>query len=201
MNSISLFFGKLTLEKKALILILTPILTVLLNLGPMLIGLAMLILLDLLTGIRKNLHQKQLKFNPFRKYFWATLHSKGMRDTWRKTYEYGIGIIVFIIFETMILKISPISLGGAMFSLSELAVVAATLVEIYSVFENMEAVSGRNMLKRIQFLFPEWLRKIIEHKPKINVETAINIKQVIQEESEKTTLEDKSTNESTPEER
>tara|TARA_R110000772_G_scaffold62137_1_gene139625 strand:+ start:35751 stop:36344 length:594 start_codon:yes stop_codon:yes gene_type:complete len=197
MNSISLFFGKLTLEKKALIITLTPILTVLLNLKPMLLGLAMLILLDLLTGIRKSLHLKKLKFNPFKKYFWQTMHSKGMRDTWRKTYEYGIGIITFIIFETMILKISPIALGNAVFTLSELAVVAATLVEIYSVFENMEAVSGRNMLKKVQFLFPEWLKKLLENKPKINVETAINIHQVIKEEGE--SKED--SNESTPEER
>jgi hypothetical protein len=194
MSSISLFFGKLTLEKKALILTLTPILTVLLNLGPMLIGLAMLILLDLLTGIRKSLHQKNLKFNPFKKYFWSTLHSKGMRNTWRKTYEYGIGILVFIIFETMILKISPISLGNAIFTLSELAVVAATLVEIYSVFENMEAVSGRNMLKKVQFLFPDWLKKLLKNTPEINVETSVNINKIIQE---KPNGDDKST----PEER
>ena len=164
MSSISLFFGKLTLEKKALILILTPILTVLLNLRPMLIGLAMLILLDLLTGIRKSLHQKKLKFNPFKKYFWQTLHSKGMRDTWRKTYEYGIGILVFIIFETMALKMSPISLGDAVFTLSELAVVTATLVEVYSVFENMEAVSGNNLLKRLIFLLPSSVKRLLENK-------------------------------------
>jgi hypothetical protein len=166
MKSISLFFGKLTLEKKALIITLTPILTVLLNIKPMLLGLAMLILLDLLTGIRKSLHNKNLKFNPFKKYFWQTMHSKGMRDTWRKTYEYGIGIITFIIFETMILKISPISLGNSMFTLSELAVVAATLIEIYSVFENMEAVSGNNLLKRLIFLLPPSIKRLLEGKKK-----------------------------------
>lgn len=164
MKSMSLFFGKMTLEKKSLLLILTPILTVLLNIKSMLIGLAMLILLDLLTGIRKSLHEKKLSFNPFKKHFWKTLHSKGMRDTWRKTYEYGIGIIVFVIFETMILKIDPIEIGGALFTLTELAVVAATLVEIYSVFENMEAVSGNNLLKRISFLLPGQIKKIIETK-------------------------------------
>lgn len=191
MNSISLFFGKLTLEKKALILILTPILTVLLNLGPMLIGLAMLILLDLLTGIRKSLHQKNLKFNPLKKYFWKTLHSKGMRETWRKTYEYGIGILVFIIFETMILKIPPISLGNALFTLSELAIVAATLVEIYSVFENMEAVSGRNMLKKVQFLFPNWLNKLIKDKLETNIKTSVDVNKITQEKDKKANIEEK----------
>jgi len=164
MRSLYLFFGKLTLEKKALLLTLTPVLTVLLNTTPMLIGLAILILIDLITGIRKSLHEKNLSFNLFKAHFWRTLHSKGMRDTWRKTYEYGIGVIVFAVFESMIFKINPISIGSTAFTLTELAVVTATLVEIYSIFENMEAVSGNNILKKITFLLPAPIRKLLTGK-------------------------------------
>lgn len=164
MKSLYLFFGKLTLEKKAFLLTLTPILTVLLNTKSMLIGLAIIILIDLITGIRKSLYAKNLPFNPFKGYFWTTLHSRGMRETWRKTYEYGVGILVFAVFESMVLKLDPFAIGTAVFTLTELAVVSATLVEVYSVFENMEAVSGNNILKKITFLLPAPIKKILENK-------------------------------------
>lgn len=87
-----------------------------------------------------------------------------MRDTWRKTYEYGVGIIVFSVFESMIFKISPIMLGSSELTITELAIVTATLVEIYSIFENMEAVSGQNILKRLTFLIPEPIRRLLNNK-------------------------------------
>lgn len=47
----------------------------------------------------------------------------------------------------------PIDLMSKQFSLTELAIMVASIVEVYSNYENMEAVSGRNILKRmIQFL-------------------------------------------------
>jgi hypothetical protein len=85
-----------------------------------------------------------------------------MRLTWRKTYEYGIGILVFALFETLILKTDPIMIGSAAFSLTELAVVAATIIEIYSIFENMEGVSGNNLLKKLIILLPEPLRRVFQ---------------------------------------
>lgn len=72
-----------------------------------------------------------------------------MRSTWRKTYEYGIGIIVFAVFESLVFKSEGFEIFGSVFSLTEFAVITASVVEIYSVFENMEAVSGRNILKRM----------------------------------------------------
>lgn len=164
MKSISLFFCKLTLEKKAFLIILTPTLTVLLNTQLMLFALCLLIVIDLITGIRKSLHERNLSFNPFKAHFWNTVHSKGIRDTWRKTYEYGIGVIVFTIFESLILKLEPFAIGLGTFTLTELAIVTATLVEIYSIFENMESVSGNNLLKRLLFLLPSSLRGLIQNK-------------------------------------
>ena len=164
MNSIKLFFTKLTLEKKASLLILTPILTILMNTRSMLIGLAIIILFDLITGIRKGLHKEKLSFNPLKKYFWQKLHSRGMRLTWRKTYEYGIGILVFATFESMVLGLNPIVVGEFKMSLTEVAVAFASIIEIYSIFENMEAVSGRNMLKKLAVLLPGPFRKLIDKK-------------------------------------
>ena len=139
----------MTLEKKTLLLTLTPVITVLLNIQSILIGLAFIIFLDLLTGVRKSLHVQKININPFKITFWAAVKSKGMRSTWRKTYEYGIGIIVFAVFESMIFKMEPMTIMNHKFSVTELAAVTASLVEIYSIFENMEAVSGSNILKTI----------------------------------------------------
>lgn len=93
--------------------------------------------------------------------FWSAVKSKGMRSTWRKTYEYGIGIIVFAVFESMIFKMEPMTIMNHKFSITELAAVTASLVEIYSIFENMESVSGSNILKKILSFLPSPIKKII----------------------------------------
>lgn len=144
-----LFFSRLTLEKKILLVSVTPILTVLLNIKNIALGLALIILIDFLTGVRKSLHIKKIKFNPLKKEFWRCVKSDGMRKTWRKTYEYGIGIVVFALLESMILKLEPFTVLNMQFTLTELAVSVAAVVETYSVFENMEEVSGNNLLKTI----------------------------------------------------
>jgi hypothetical protein len=149
MKSVSLFFGSLNFTKWAL-LTLTPVLTVILNIQSALAGLAIIIFIDMLTGMNKSLHKEGVKVNFFKLEFWKSIHSSGMRETWRKTYEYGIGIIVFAVFESMVFKsIEGIQVAGYVFSITELAVITASVVEVYSVFENMEAVTGRNLLKRI----------------------------------------------------
>lgn len=187
-----------TMTKKKFITLssVSLIITTLLNMREILLALAIIIIVDMLTGIRKSLFLKKVKSSILKKEFWHAINSSGLRATWRKTYEYAIGIIVFIVLDSLVLKSSSIMMMGAEYTLSEIAVAAACIVEIYSIYENMEAVSGRNMLKKVQFLFPEWLKKLLENKPKINVETAINIHQVIKEEESK-----EDNNKSTPEER
>lgn len=158
MKSILLFFATLTLEKKTLLLILTPIFTVLLSIQSILLGLLFFIFLDLITGLRKSLYIKGTTFNPFKISFWKTLTSSGMRETWRKGYEYGIGIIVFAVMESIVFKIGPIEAFNRKFSLTELAVVIACVIEIWSIFENMEAVSGNNLLKKVLHFVPKPIR-------------------------------------------
>ena len=155
MNSIIIFFSKLTLEKKFLLFVITPILTVLLNIQLMLLGLAIIILIDLVTGVNKSLYEKKMRFTPWKRDFWLCVRSKGMRETWRKTYEYGIGVCVFVILESLVLKTGPIELMGLHFTLTELAVATASVIEVYSVFENLEAVTGRNLLKRLLKMAPK----------------------------------------------
>ena len=107
----------------------------------------------MITGIRKAHYTERVTFRPHKKEFWKVIKSKELRKTWRKTMEYAIGITAFTILDTMVLGTTSIQMLGHNYSVAELAVTIACLVEVYSVYENMEAVSGNNLFKKIlQFL-------------------------------------------------
>lgn len=160
MKSIMAFFEKLTVGKKVLLLS-SPIITLLISMKLAIIGLFLLIIIDLLTGIRKSLHLTGVGFNPFNKLFWGSIKSYLLRKTWRKAYEYGIGIIVISILETLVLGGTPITFLAKTFSLTEMAAVVPALIEIWSIFENLEAVSGSNILKRLRPFMPKIVRAIL----------------------------------------
>lgn len=166
MKSVILFFQNITIVKKILLLI-TPILTVMFNLQTALLGLGILIFLDLLTGVRKSFHKKGISAYVWQRKFWKEVKSYGIRATWRKTYEYGMGIIVFSILESMILSIDPIVLMNKSFTITELSITTASIIEVYSNYENMEAVSGNNIFKRILQFLPESIQKMLEPKKKL----------------------------------
>lgn len=144
---------------KALMLtVLCPLLATILSMKDVLIALSIIILLDMFTGIRKSLHSKGISLDIRKQEFWQSVNSSGIRNTWRKTYEYVIGILAFVALDGFVLKISTFELLGQQYSISEIAVITAIIIEIYSVFENMEAVSGRNLLKKILSILPEKVR-------------------------------------------
>lgn len=157
------FFEKLTLGKK-LLMLAAPIITLLVSMKLVLLGLAILIIIDLLTGIRKSLHKNNIGFNPFRKVFWGSIKSYLLRKTWRKTYEYGIGIIVIAVLESLIIGGTPITFLTKTFSLTELSIVIPALIEVWSIGENLEEVSGSNILKRLRPFMPKMLRAILGDK-------------------------------------
>lgn len=167
MKSAVVFFKELTVVKKVLLGV-TPILTVMLNAQQACIGLGLLILLDLITGIRKSLHATEVKERFWQKAFWKQVKSYGVRETWKKAYEYGIGIIVCSIFESMIFKMGSIDLMDNKFSLTELAIMVASIIEVYSNYENMEAVSGRNIFKSLLEFLPAPIQKILAKKEVTN---------------------------------
>ena len=160
MKSITLFFGKMTLIKWLLTL-LSPVIMIILSMKTTLVALSIIIFIDMITGIRKDLHIKKTPFNPAKKLFWSGLKSSGMRATWRKTYEYGIGILVFAIMDGLVLGQTSINLMGNTLSITELSVSMACLVEIYSIYENMEAVSGNNLFKKMNYLLPRQVKNAL----------------------------------------
>ena len=112
------------------------------------------------TGIRKAHYTNGVLFRPFKKEFWKVIKSKELRKTWRKTIEYAVGIITFTILDTMVLGTTSIQMLGNHYSISELAVTIACMVEVYSIYENMEAVSGNNLFKKILNFLPSKFKQV-----------------------------------------
>ena len=68
MKSVTLFFNKLTIGK-GLLLSLSPVLIILLSMKTALLALGIIIVIDMITGIRKDLHHKSVPFSLFKKMF------------------------------------------------------------------------------------------------------------------------------------
>jgi hypothetical protein len=169
MNSITLFFNNLTKWKK-LVLLASPVITLLLSMKIALIGLTILIFIDLVTGIGRNLNEWGVKANPFKKQFWKSIKSYLLRKTWRKAYEYGLGIIVVAVFESLVLGTTSISFMEKKFTLSELAVIIPAIIEVWSIFENLEQVSKQNVLKRLITLLPKKVQNLFTGETKKEIE-------------------------------
>lgn len=165
MKSIILFFNNLTKWKK-IVLSISPILAILISMKTALLGLFILIILDLITGIGKSLDEKNIKVNPFKKAFWKSIKSYLLRKTWRKAYEYGLGIIVIVVFEALVFGSTSVALMDKSFTISELAVIIPAIIEVWSIFENLEAKSGRNVLKRILALLPQKIQNLFTWRNK-----------------------------------
>lgn len=164
MKAYSTFFKDITFGKK-LLMLLAPILTVLVSMKAALFGLLLLIFIDLLTGIRRTHYEWKVSFQPLKKMYWLSIRSYLLRQTWRKTYEYGIGILVMVVFESLVFGQYDIIIMGKTFSIAELAIVFPAIVEVWSIYENLEAVSEINLLKRLKNFFPPFITNLIT-KPK-----------------------------------
>lgn len=160
---------------KGVLLLFTPLIAVLAPLKTMLTLLALIIFIDFITGVRKSLFKAKISLNPFVKAFWTgafwrkfiqTISSAGFRQTSRKCTEYLIMIICSAGLES-IPKLSPMVDYFIKFvpfdtSLTVLVIGIFIVIEIYSIIENCEAVSGLNIIKTFNKLFgkkvPETLK-------------------------------------------
>ena len=152
-----------SLSTKVVVLSISTILSVLINMKIALLGLSILIIIDLITGIAKSLYEKNINCNPLKTEFWKSIKSYMLRKTWKKAYEYGIGIIVVVILETLVFGGSTsIMLKSKKFSLSELAVVIPSIVEVWSIFENIEVVTKNNFFKKLYTFLPQKVQKVLK---------------------------------------
>lgn len=140
LTAIKAFFAKLTVGKK-LLLLLTPIITVLMSIQLALFGLLIFLLLDLVTGVRKSFKEKELKFNPFKKATWLVITSQGFRKSWVKATEYGIGVIVTVVLEALFFNKPLVDIWDYNFTITEIVIGIAISIAIYSIFENLRKIN------------------------------------------------------------
>lgn len=163
MKRTMLFFNKFT-APKGILLISTGLLTLLMNLRGLFIALTVLVLIDLVTGITKFFYNNDIKFEITKKKTYLAIKSGSLRKTLIKSYEYGVLIIVGIIIELLIFKRTLIDIQEMSFSISQITILMPIGVEIWSIFENIESVTGNNMLKKIADLLPDKIRKLFPEK-------------------------------------
>lgn len=161
-NVIASYFSSMTVTKWG-VLSIAPLLAILLSLKGMLLAYFIFLTIDFATGFNKSLHIAGIKKNPFKKQFWLKLTSKGMRQTWTKNTQYLIGISMFIVLDLLVLNQAIIAtVLKRPCTISELAIGVACGIEIYSSFENMEAVSGENLLKKMMWFFPKKFLSLVK---------------------------------------
>jgi hypothetical protein len=131
------------------IIIIAPVIAVLATVQASLVFLLGLIVVDLITGIMKAFKAKEIKLNPFNRVFWQTINSEGLRSTWKKSTEYGLGIIVTAFCQALFFPTFTISILGGSFSILLFVVMAACLIEIYSIFENINKINPDNAIQKI----------------------------------------------------
>jgi hypothetical protein len=130
------------------------------NLNTLLLGLVILITIDLVTGIIKSFKEQKIPFNLLKLKTYKVIKSNLLRQTLKKFYEYSMLIIVVAIIESFVLGITPITLVGKIFTLTELAIIVCSGIETWSIFENLETVTNRNILKRFVLFLPKPLQNI-----------------------------------------
>lgn len=117
--------------------------------------------LDTITRINANALEKQLKFNPFRKYFWREIKSDGFREMLKKIFaEYGIYLIICFVVDKYVLDHINIRVLSQDLSLPVVALYLFSAIEIWSIGENIDDAGGINLFKRVLHLFPEKFQKI-----------------------------------------
>jgi hypothetical protein len=130
-----------------------------------LIALLLIIFADLFTALvayfytLKQEKKRQLKFNDYR----HGLLSRGLRQTIKKGYQYGMAFIVVFIIEVFGFggKVEfTIPLVEIDATLTQFVLWAFVLIEAKSIDENLKIVSGKSVIESITGIF-EFLRESI----------------------------------------
>ncbi len=149
--------------KKALIFLPAPFLAQIETVIYPLIALLLIVIADLFTALIAYFHTLQkekkrtLKFNDYR----HGLLSRGLRQTIKKGYQYGMAFIVVFIIEIFIFggKVEfTVPLIEIDATLTQFVLWAFVLIEVKSIDENLKTVSGKSVIESIAGIF-EFLRE------------------------------------------
>lgn len=158
MKSISLFFSSITVEK-GFLLLLTPFITIMLGTKMAALGLVIVITIDFVTGVKKYLYVNKIKGMFWEKHFRRALKSELMRNTWQKAREYSFGIVAIAVIDGFILHIGFFNVIGKPFDITSLAIAVAAVIELWSIYENIEDSGGSNLLKKLLSFLPKEVKE------------------------------------------
>jgi hypothetical protein len=124
--------------------------------------------LDTVSRIDANSRNKNLKFKPWKKYFWLQIKSDSLRRWFRKVFKEYLfyALIIFLVdkfilkhqlhFDFFALKLDPVTAALFLFGLNE----------VWSIFENREEAGYKNVLKATIniciSLFPEKIQEPVK---------------------------------------
>lgn len=151
--------------KKALVFLPAPFLAQIETVVYPLIGLILVILADLCTALISHFYnlkkdkKKKLTFNDYR----YGIISGGLRQTIKKSYQYGMAIIVVFVIEVfgfggqVNFTIPLVNIDA---NLTQFIAWAFAMIEVKSIDENLKGVSGKSFIQSIADIFT-YFRSIV----------------------------------------
>ncbi len=163
MNLLSAFdrFGT-AVQSKPIIILLAPVISVIVSLKLSLLLLTILVTLDFIYGVKKYCKESGSELKMFKLSTWTAIKSRGLRATFNKVTEYGIGILVVAFFQAIWFpNYQPLSYIGIEGGLTTVVVLFASLVEAWSLVENMLVIRPKSaFLFKIKGLLEAMNKKI-----------------------------------------
>lgn len=143
------------------LVIFAPIGAVIIDAQAGLIFLLLLIIIDLYYGIKKAFVKKVIPFSIKNKEFWRTVRSRGIRRTWIKATEYAVGIIATTFCQALFFPTFTIGVLGKEFNILLFVIMSACLIEMYSIFENINTINPDNGLNKIAVFVKKYFNSYI----------------------------------------
>jgi len=151
--------------KKAIVFLPTPFLAQIETVKYSLVGLLIVIFADLFTALVSHFYKmrkeqkRKLTFNDYR----HGIVSGGLRQTIKKSYQYGMAIIVIFVIEVFGFggRINfTVPLINVNANLTQFFAWAFAMIEMKSIDENLKDVSGKSFIESIVNIF-KYLRETI----------------------------------------
>lgn len=164
-QSVVRFFTNIS-EHKLYLIFIAPIISLFMTHETAIYTLLMFISIDLVTGIQKDLHIRKIPLSLLDKNTWVNwkaITSQGYRKTWIKIKEYGLGVMVIFFLETNVIGQTMVELNERAVTLTLVFIMLLAATEVWSIFENREAISERNMLKKLLGFLPEKIKLLFSN--------------------------------------
>jgi len=166
MESIINFFKTIN-YKKALVLILGPLLLMWQSMEKMFVSLIVLITIDMIMGIRVYLKDNKVNLTVLRPSTWKHIQSSGLKRTSSKAKDYFLVIAATYAINAHVLK-KPIIIYN--YSAQEIVLITLAIIELWSIGENFRKLRGYNIFDYVIGFIKDkdWkktLDDIKKHKP------------------------------------